>query len=136
MPDNVVLNQGAGGSTVASDEINGIQHQRVKLEYGENGSATDVSTTNPLPITSKYFSNQVGVWGYIAGISGTFAFSGGKRIVSISAYSAAGGTMVINGGDSYPIVEATGIFISPQGNIVDPVVIFTGTNSFFIEYLS
>lgn len=50
MADNVTLNSGSGGSTLATDDVAGVQHQRVKIEYGVDGSATDVSDTNPLPI--------------------------------------------------------------------------------------
>jgi len=50
MADNTVLNSGSGGDTIASDDIAGIKHQRVKIQYGDDGSATDVSDTNPLPI--------------------------------------------------------------------------------------
>ena len=49
MADNVTLNSGSGGATCASDDIGGVQHQRVKVQYGEDGSATDVSDTNPAP---------------------------------------------------------------------------------------
>lgn len=48
--DNVTLNLGSGGDTLAADDISGVKHQRVKLQYGDDGSATDVSDTNPLPI--------------------------------------------------------------------------------------
>lgn len=51
MADNVQLSLGTeDGATFASDDIGGIQHQRVKIQYGADGSATDVSDTNPLPI--------------------------------------------------------------------------------------
>jgi hypothetical protein len=50
MADNVTLNTGSGGATLATDDIAGIQHQRVKIQYGVDGAATDVSDTNPLPI--------------------------------------------------------------------------------------
>ena len=40
MADNTVLNAGSGGDTIASDDIAGIKHQRIKIEYGEDGSAT------------------------------------------------------------------------------------------------
>lgn len=50
MADNTELNSGTGGDTIATDEIAGIKHQRVKVQYGDDGSATDVSDTNPLPI--------------------------------------------------------------------------------------
>lgn len=50
MADNTVLNTGTGGDTIASDDIGGIKHQRVKVEHGADGSATDVSTSSPLPV--------------------------------------------------------------------------------------
>jgi hypothetical protein len=50
MADNTTLNSGSGGDTIATDDIAGIKHQRVKIQYGVDGSATDVSDTNPLPI--------------------------------------------------------------------------------------
>lgn len=49
MADNTLLNAGTGGDTLASDDIVGIKHQRVKVEFGADGSATDVSAAAPLP---------------------------------------------------------------------------------------
>lgn len=51
MADNAVLNAGAGGVTLAMDDIAGVHHQRVKLQHGADGSATDVSSASPLPVT-------------------------------------------------------------------------------------
>lgn len=51
MADNTVLNTGSGGDTIATDDIGGVKHQRVKIEHGADGSATDVSTASPLPVT-------------------------------------------------------------------------------------
>jgi len=52
MADDVQLNQAAGtaGATIAADEIGGVHHQRVKVQYGDDGSATDCSSSNPLPV--------------------------------------------------------------------------------------
>ena len=50
MADNTLLNLGVGGDTIASDDIGGIKHQRVKVEYGADGSATDASIATPLPV--------------------------------------------------------------------------------------
>lgn len=52
MPDNVVLNPGAGGATVATDELPGGAHaQRIKLVLGaDNADDGNVSATNPLPV--------------------------------------------------------------------------------------
>jgi len=43
MADNTTLNAGAGGDTMASDDIGGVKHQRVKMEFGADGSAADVA---------------------------------------------------------------------------------------------
>jgi hypothetical protein len=48
--DNTVLNAGSGGDTIATDDIGGVKHQRVKVEFGVDGAATDVSLSNPLPV--------------------------------------------------------------------------------------
>lgn len=50
MADNTTLNPGTGGDTIATDDIAGVKHQLVKLEYGAADSATQVSPTNPLPV--------------------------------------------------------------------------------------
>jgi hypothetical protein len=49
MADNVGYTPGSG-ATVAADDIGGVLHQRVKLSIGEDGSATDASLTNPVPV--------------------------------------------------------------------------------------
>jgi hypothetical protein len=48
--DNKVMNAGSGGATVATDEIAGVDYQRVKPQVGADGSAVDVSSANPLPV--------------------------------------------------------------------------------------
>ena len=53
MADNVQMNTGVGGSIAAADEIGGVHHQRVKVQYGADGSATDVSSANPMPTTES-----------------------------------------------------------------------------------
>lgn len=52
MADNVAVNEGSGTTVaVAADEISGVKHQRVKVQFGADGSATDVSSAAPLPVT-------------------------------------------------------------------------------------
>lgn len=41
MADNVVLNAGTGGDTVAADDVGGAKYQRVKLSLGADGTAAD-----------------------------------------------------------------------------------------------
>jgi hypothetical protein len=40
--DNITLNAGTGGATVAADDIASVWHQRVKISVGADGSATDM----------------------------------------------------------------------------------------------
>ncbi len=58
MPDNITLDPGTGGATLAADDIGGVVHQRVKMQFGADGSATDVSTASPLPIVLALDSPQ------------------------------------------------------------------------------
>lgn len=53
MADNTILNPGVDGDVIATDEIGGVKHQRVKLQFGSDGTATDVSEATPLPSFGK-----------------------------------------------------------------------------------
>ena len=50
MADNTLLNAGAGGDTIATDDIGGVKYQRVKVTFGVDGVAADVTATAPLPV--------------------------------------------------------------------------------------
>lgn len=53
MADEVVLNPGVGGAGISADDLgSNLFVQRVKCQFGEDGGATDVSNTNPMPVTS------------------------------------------------------------------------------------
>lgn len=51
MADNVGYTPGSG-ATVAADEIGGVLYQRVKPVTGADGTATDISETNPMPMAA------------------------------------------------------------------------------------
>jgi hypothetical protein len=51
MADNVGYTPGTG-ATVAADDIGGVLHQRIKIGVGADGTAVDVSSANPMPITA------------------------------------------------------------------------------------
>lgn len=51
MADAVAITAGAG-TNIATDDIGGTHYQRVKVTHGLDGSATDTSATNPLPVTA------------------------------------------------------------------------------------
>jgi len=52
MADGIQLNTGALGDVLAADLVSGQQVQRVKPQFGEDGTATDVSAANPLPVAA------------------------------------------------------------------------------------
>jgi hypothetical protein len=49
MADNVGYTPGSG-ETIATDDIAGVQYQRVKPVWGVDGVANDVNATTPLPV--------------------------------------------------------------------------------------
>jgi hypothetical protein len=49
MADNVTITAGSGTS-VAADEIGGVYYQRVKITWGADGAAADVSAADPMPV--------------------------------------------------------------------------------------
>jgi hypothetical protein len=49
MADNINVSEGTG-RTIAADDVGGVLFQRVKLNFGADGSATDVSAATPLPV--------------------------------------------------------------------------------------
>jgi len=52
MADNVGYTPGIGAE-VAADNIGGVLHQRIKIGIGAGGTAVDLSSTNPMPITAS-----------------------------------------------------------------------------------
>ena len=58
MADNTTLNTGSGGDVIATDDVttlnggasSGVKVQRVKVGYGADGSYTDASPADPLPV--------------------------------------------------------------------------------------
>ena len=51
MADNTVINLGAGGDTIASDDVSGVKYQRIKVVIGVEGTdGGNVSGSNPLPV--------------------------------------------------------------------------------------
>jgi len=52
MTDHVTLNPGAGGAVVATDDVGGVQYQRIKLDLGADGQSTPVSGSLPVSAAS------------------------------------------------------------------------------------
>lgn len=52
MADDLTVSTSGGPAQVATDEIGGKHYQRVKVTYGGDGSASDVASDNPLPVSA------------------------------------------------------------------------------------
>ena len=89
-----------------------------------------------LDLFRKRFPEVLGTLDYCAGVNGTETLTTGKRVLGITAHATTAGSMTINGGDSIAIPANSGVSFTPQGNLVDPTVIFTGTDSYIIEFVS
>lgn len=136
MADNYQTNTGAGGPTFASDDIGGVQHPRAKIEWGEDGSATDSSLSAPLPVQSSLETGRVMAFGISAapkfalisasasGDNSIIALVAGKKIrvlgytlVVSGAITAAfrSGTNPLTGGMSFAANGGAAVAISPLG---------------------
>jgi len=107
MSDNTVLNPGTGGDIVATDDIAGIKFQRVKVNFGADGVAVDVSGANPLPVASAPASNQ---WGQ------ALTLTAGATATLVAIASSAPGYQVTgfvaNGlGDGYFFVQVGSVTV-------------------------
>lgn len=60
MADNTTLNTGTGGDVIATDDISGVKYQRVKVNYGTDGFATDVDYATPLPVDATSRASATG----------------------------------------------------------------------------
>lgn len=89
MADNLIINIAAGNTaTLATNEVSGSHHQIFKVAYGNTGSSTLVSSTNPFPVILSAgvtanivnFTNPVIVVGNSAGdavyVQGTVSVQG------------------------------------------------------------
>lgn len=103
MSDNTVLAVGAGGDTIATDDIGGVKYQRVKVNYGSDGSATDVDATHGLPISSGVAATD------IAKAEDAAHSSGDVGIMALAVRNDSGAVLAGSDGDYHPItVDATG----------------------------
>jgi len=95
------------------------------------------ASANAYGLTVRPATPDIGTWAYVAGGSGTATVPAGGRVLTISAITDAGidGSVEIDGGDTIPLNSA-GINLNPKGNLVAPTVVFSSTNSYFIEYVT
>lgn len=77
-----------------------------------------------------------GSWNYYAGVSGTVQIAAGQRVLAITICSVTASSFTINGGVSVTLPAGICFSVNPGGNLVAPMVVFTGTASYFIEVVS
>jgi hypothetical protein len=120
MADNTTLNpaQVEGGDVIASDDVNGVKFQRVKLTLGGDGQDQgDVHAGNRLPVAVQFPATQQ-VSGTVAldaaslaaletvnaNVSGTVALDAATLAALESVNAAVTGTVAVN---NLPAVQAT-----------------------------
>jgi hypothetical protein len=74
MADNVRYNEPDDGTPIATDDLGGGVHiQRVKPAFGADGSAADVTKTNPLPVAIAGVADATGMTPNRATVTATVA---------------------------------------------------------------
>jgi hypothetical protein len=92
-----------------------------------------VSTDGALSVRQS----TAGTFGYAAGTSGTVALSGGKKVGTITVHCTTAGSLTINGGASIAVPANSQFSASyPDGKLTDPTIVCTGSDSYYIDYLS
>lgn len=119
MADNVNV----GGNTYGTDDVGGIHYQRVKPVVGPDGTATDVSTATPMPVSAS--SAYVELTGNHTGAGQTIIASTDVRgftSVIVHATGASNQSNVQFSNDNTNWVTVTGAAMGLQGNLTTSIV--------------
>lgn len=90
MADNVTINAGAGGDTIAADDVGGAKYQRVKCVWGADGSVNDTSAAAPMPINVTTLPTLTKGTQGSTGLSVQDLKDAGRSNIAITCYQAAG----------------------------------------------
>jgi hypothetical protein len=121
MADNIDVTPGTG-KTVAADDIAGVMHQRVKIGYGADGAATDVSSSTPMPVVIRNSSGTEVDFSATSPVSvAALAISQGGAIASVTGPMIQGS--VTTGAPTYTtatvnplsMTVAGGLRVTPSG---------------------
>lgn len=108
MADDVQLNSvsGSAGDIIAADEIAGVKHQRMKVQFGDDGAATDASRTAPFPTALGNVESTANTTTTTLGSGATYTGTGEVAPadgVTVSCFSDTAGTLYfdfsVNGTD-------------------------------------
>jgi hypothetical protein len=138
MADNIELLPGTGGAILATDDVAGVQFQKIKLDVGGDGATAPLSNSNPLPVSDASGSltvdnggtfavqaAQSGTWN-VTNVSGTVSLPTGaataaKQPALGTAGSASADVISVQG-----IASMTPLLVNASGNAV-PVTDNAGT---------
>lgn len=95
MADNVVLNPGSAGDTIAADDVGGIKYQVVKLAKGADGVNDGyIASDNPLPVSTLGFPKTIKV--DVTRPADTTAYGAGEAISDSTSAPTSGGFTIPN----------------------------------------
>jgi len=105
--------------------------QVVPVAIDQTGDNNDVDVISYANVDKNF-----GTWSYYAGASGTVTVTAGQRVLGIAAHATNAGTVTINGGPTVILPAGVSWELEPLGNLVAPTVVFTNTDTYFIEVVS
>lgn len=94
-----------------------------------------VASEETLAALASKVPDKTGTWGYYVGASGTVNVTG--RVLQITAKAGLStDSLTINGGPTITIPSGETVTIRPEGQLDSPTVVFSNTESYFIEVVS
>jgi hypothetical protein len=114
------------GAVVATDDVSGVQYQRVKLDIGGDGATSPVTTSNPMPISDA--GGAITVDGTVTATLNSSTLAG--QTATTADYDSGGGTVnlamvgVAIPGSGGPVAGATftnPLRVDPTGTTAQPV---------------
>lgn len=127
MSDNTQLNPGTGGDIVATDDVGGVKYQRVKVNFGVDGIATDVSAVNPLPV-AILVSQAANLWSQALAVTAGATATLVSVLVNSAGYQVKG--FIAHGtGDGYFYVQInSATVLSGRTRATMPTLVITLPN--------
>jgi hypothetical protein len=115
-------------NSIINDYLNPINSTIATIE------SNTANTNNSVQDVLTALNHSIGASVMLSGVSGTETLTSGKKVGSLSCVSSAGGTVSINGVSI--IIPAGGNFSKDfKFNLLDPTIIFTGTDSYELDYI-
>lgn len=115
MADNVDITPGSG-ATVATDDVSGVQYQRIKVAFGADGAAADVNTGNGFPVDVEVVTIPTAIYSgqnTVASAGTAEAIGSSQAILSgVTVKALAGNAGVVYVGNS-GVDSTNGLELSP-----------------------